>query len=62
MRAEARLKELGLELPTAPTPIANYVTAARSGNLLFLSGHGPLQGGRAVQPQRLLDPVRGERQ
>jgi enamine deaminase RidA (YjgF/YER057c/UK114 family) len=48
MGAEARLRELGLELPATPTPIANYVTAARSGNLLFLSGHGPLQGGRAL--------------
>jgi enamine deaminase RidA (YjgF/YER057c/UK114 family) len=48
MGAEARLKELGLELPATPTPIANYVTAARSGNLLFLSGHGPLQSGRAL--------------
>jgi enamine deaminase RidA (YjgF/YER057c/UK114 family) len=48
MGAEARLKELGLELPATPTPIANYVTAIRSGNLLFLSGHGPIQGGRAL--------------
>jgi enamine deaminase RidA (YjgF/YER057c/UK114 family) len=48
MGAEARLAELGLELPTPPRPIANYVTAARSGNLLFLSGHGPVQGNRIV--------------
>jgi enamine deaminase RidA (YjgF/YER057c/UK114 family) len=48
MRAEARLKELGLALPTAPRPLANYLTAARSGNLLFLSGHGPVQDGRVV--------------
>jgi enamine deaminase RidA (YjgF/YER057c/UK114 family) len=48
MGAETRLRELGLELPVAPTPIANYVTAIRSGNLLFLSGHGPIQGGRAL--------------
>jgi enamine deaminase RidA (YjgF/YER057c/UK114 family) len=46
MRAEARLRELGIELPATPKPIANYVTAVRSGNLLFLSGHGPLMDGR----------------
>jgi enamine deaminase RidA (YjgF/YER057c/UK114 family) len=43
MKAEARLKELGLKLPTAATPVANYVSAVRTGNLVFLSGHGPLR-------------------
>jgi enamine deaminase RidA (YjgF/YER057c/UK114 family) len=48
MGADARLTELGLELPTPPRPLANYVTAARSGNLLFLSGHGPMRDGRVA--------------
>jgi enamine deaminase RidA (YjgF/YER057c/UK114 family) len=39
--AEARLKELGIELPPAPTPIGNYVAGVRVGNLLFMSGCGP---------------------
>ena len=43
MGAEARLKELGIELPVPSKPIANYVGAVRVGNLLFLSGHGPLR-------------------
>lgn len=38
---ELRLKELGIELPVADTPIANYVQAVKAGNLVFLSGHGP---------------------
>ncbi|HEY8550690.1 MAG TPA: RidA family protein [Vicinamibacterales bacterium] len=37
---EARLEELGLVLPTPAKPVANYVPAVRSGNLVFLSGHG----------------------
>jgi enamine deaminase RidA (YjgF/YER057c/UK114 family) len=41
MGAEARLKQLGIELPTPPAPVANYVRAVRAGNLLFLAGHGP---------------------
>ena len=41
MKIEAKLKELGLELPEIPKPVANYVPAVRTGNLLFLSGHGP---------------------
>jgi enamine deaminase RidA (YjgF/YER057c/UK114 family) len=40
-RAEQRLKELGIELPPAPKPVAVYVPAVRVGNLLFVSGHGP---------------------
>ena len=39
--AEGRLKKLGIELPEAPTPVANYVTAVEVGNLLYISGHGP---------------------
>ncbi len=46
MRVEAKLKELGLELPPTPTPAANYVGAVRTGNLLFVSGHGPTKDGR----------------
>ena len=43
MQAEARLKEMGIELPPAVTPVANYVPAVRSGSLVFLSGHGPFK-------------------
>ena len=38
---EARLQALGIELPTPSAPIANYVNAVRSGNLIFLAGKGP---------------------
>jgi len=41
MQVEKRLKTMGIELPPAVTPVANYVPAVRSGNLVFLSGHGP---------------------
>ena len=38
---EARLEELGINLPDeAPPPIANYVPGVRVGNLIFLSGTG----------------------
>lgn len=39
--AEARLKELKIELPTPPRPIAKYKSALQVGNLLYVSGHGP---------------------
>lgn len=38
---EARVKALGLEIPEAGAPVANYVNAVRTGNLLFLAGKGP---------------------
>ncbi len=41
MKIEARLRELGIELPEAPAPIANYIRGVQVGNLLFMSGHGP---------------------
>ncbi len=40
---EARLRELGLELPTAPKAMGTYSPAVRHGDLLYLSGHGPLR-------------------
>lgn len=40
---EAQLKSLGITLPTPSSPVANYVQAVRTGNLLFLSGNGPLK-------------------
>ncbi len=46
MKVEARLAEMGLTLPGAPAPIANYVRAVRTGNLLFVSGHGPFRDGK----------------
>ena len=42
MSVEQRLKELGLELPAVSAPVANYVNAARTGNLLYLSGKVPV--------------------
>src|SRR4051794_5670616 len=36
-----RLAELGITLPQAPTPVANYVPFVRTGNLLYISGQGP---------------------
>lgn len=38
---ELRLKELNVELPKAPNPVANYVNGVQAGNLIFLAGKGP---------------------
>jgi enamine deaminase RidA (YjgF/YER057c/UK114 family) len=44
MSAEKKLKELGIELAPVSSPVANYVNAVRTGNLLFLAGKGPRAG------------------
>ena len=50
MSAQARLIELGIELPTPVTPAGLYTSVVRVDNLLFLSGAGPvLPGGGFVQ-------------
>ena len=40
---DEKIKQLGLELPPVSKPIANYVKYVRTGNLIFLAGHGPLK-------------------
>ena len=41
MSAEKKLKALGISLGPVTPPVANYVNAVRTGNLLFLAGKGP---------------------
>ena len=38
---EEKLKNLNIVLPAPSSPVANYVKYVRTGNLIFLSGHGP---------------------
>lgn len=53
MSAEARLKELGISLPEAPKPVAAYVPAVRTGNLLVVSGQLPFVNGKLEKTGRL---------
>jgi enamine deaminase RidA (YjgF/YER057c/UK114 family) len=43
---EARLEVLGIKLPPSPKPVASYVPAVRTGNLVYLAGQGPFAGGK----------------
>ena len=44
-RVDARLKELGIELPPPGPPAGNYVPHVKTGNLVFISGQIPLENG-----------------
>lgn len=48
MSAEEQLAVLGLTLPPPPKPVASYVPAVQSGDLLFLSGMLPMRDGKPV--------------
>lgn len=44
----ARLQQLGLQLPQAPKPVAAYVPAVRTGNLIIVSGQIPFANGKLI--------------
>ena len=48
MSIEDRLRELGEELPPVARPLASYVPAVRTGNLVYCSGQLPTRGGELV--------------
>ncbi len=45
---EKRIQELHLTLPPAPKPVAVYKTAVKVGNMLYVSGHGPLKADKSL--------------
>ena len=57
---EARLAALGVKLPDAPKPVAAYVPAVRTGNLLFVSGQIPMREGRLITQGRVPGEVSQE--
>jgi enamine deaminase RidA (YjgF/YER057c/UK114 family) len=44
--ASARLEQLGVVLPHVAAPLASYVPAVRTGNLIYTSGQLPIEGGK----------------
>jgi enamine deaminase RidA (YjgF/YER057c/UK114 family) len=53
MSYELKLKQLQIELPSVPKPVANYVPAVRAGDLLFLSGVLPSRDGQLIMTGKL---------
>ncbi len=48
-----RIKELGYELPEPPKPVASYITAIRSGNLIYTSGMLPVRNGKILYTDKI---------
>lgn len=57
MDVQRRLDELGIELPAVAAPVAAYVPAVRSGNLVFTSGQLPTSGGELLAVGKVGDDV-----
>lgn len=53
MGPEARLRDLGIDLPPAAAPVASYVPVAVAGNLAFVAGQVPLEDGKPMVTGRL---------
>ncbi len=49
MSVSAKLAELGIQLPDVVPPLAAYVPAARTGNLVYTAGQLPMEAGSLVQ-------------
>ncbi len=53
MTPEEKIASLGLELPEPTPPVAAYVPTVRTGNLVFISGQGPLKDGSPLYPGKV---------
>lgn len=54
---EERLRSQGLVLPQVPAPVASYVPAVRSGNLIFTAGQIPREAGELKSPGKVDEKV-----
>ncbi|MEN5276634.1 RidA family protein [Brucella sp. TWI432] len=54
---DSRLKNLGISLPEAAAPAANYVPFAQTGSLLLTSGQLPLESGKLVHTGQIGDTL-----
>jgi enamine deaminase RidA (YjgF/YER057c/UK114 family) len=55
-----KLSELGLSLPTAAAPVAAYVPAVKSGNLVFTAGQLPVADGKLLKEGKVGRDVTAE--
>ena len=60
MSIKEKLSELGLTLPTAAAPVAAYVPAVKSGNLVFTAGQLPVVDGKLVKEGKVVSDVTAE--
>ena len=57
MEIEKKLQELGFEVPTPPTPVANYIASVQVGNILFVGGNTGTVNGKRKYTGKVGDAV-----
>lgn len=57
MEIEQKLKDLGFEVPTPPTPVANYIASVQVGNILFVGGNTGTVNGKRKYSGKVGDAV-----
>jgi enamine deaminase RidA (YjgF/YER057c/UK114 family) len=60
VRIKEKISSLGLSLPTAAAPVAAYVPAVKSGNLVFTAGQLPVVGGKLLMEGKVGRDVTAE--
>jgi enamine deaminase RidA (YjgF/YER057c/UK114 family) len=60
VRIKEKISSLGLSLPTAAAPVAAYVPAVKSGNLVFTAGQIPVVGGKLLMEGKVGRDVTAE--
>ena len=54
---EENIKQLGIEIPDMPTPLANYMPYTISDNVVYISGQGPVKNGELVYKGKVGDDI-----
>ena len=54
---EENIKQLGIEIPDMPTPLANYVPFKLSDNIVYISGQGPVKNGELAYKGKVGDDI-----
>ena len=52
---EEKIKSLEITLPNPPTPAGSYISAIKTGNLLFISGQIPMENGKVLFTGKVTD-------
>ena len=54
---EENIKQLGIEIPDIPSPLANYVPYKVSNNVVYVSGQGPVKNGELVYKGKVVEDI-----
>ncbi len=54
---EENIKQLGIDIPDMPSPLANYVPFKVSDNIVYVSGQGPVKNGELIYKGKVVEDI-----